>query len=136
MTASPGADACPCGRRDAKGRPRAFAACCEPFLAGTAVAPDAEALMRSRYTAYARGADAYLHATWHPSTRPAGLETDPALKWLGLDVHEVRRVDDEHAEVRFTARYRSSGGRGSRLQERSRFVREDGRWYYVDGDVA
>ena len=96
---------------------------------------DAEALMRSRYAAYVALDRGWLLATWHPSTRPQALELDPAIKWLGLDVKDHRMVDAAHAEVEFVARFRTGGGRAQRLHERSRFVREDGRWYYVDGVI-
>jgi SEC-C motif domain protein len=96
---------------------------------------DAQALMRSRYAAYGALDREWLLASWHPSTRPASLELDPAIKWLGLEVKEHRRIDDDHAEVEFVARCRAGGGRAQRLHERSRFVREQGRWYYVDGDM-
>jgi len=117
---------CPCGSG------MRFAACCEPYLRGNAVAPDAEALMRSRYTAYTLMDEPYLLATWHPSTRPASLdlreETQP--QWIGLDVKGQQREDETHASVGFVARYRVNG-RAHRLEELSRFVREDGRWYYL-----
>jgi len=91
--------------------------------------------MRSRYTAYVLGDEAYLRATWHPDTCPADLQLDPATKWLGLEVRAHRPIDADHAEVEFVARYRVQG-RGARLHERSRFVRDaQGRWLYVDGDM-
>ena len=90
--------------------------------------------MRSRYSAFVLGDEAYLLATWHASTRPAQVETEPGTKWLGLVVRDHRAVDADHAEVEFVARYRLAG-RGARLHERSRFVREAGRWYYLDGDM-
>ena len=91
--------------------------------------------MRSRYSAFARGDAGYLQATWHPSTRPASLTLEPGLRWLGLQVRDHREVDADHAEVEFVARSRPAGsGPAHRLHERSRFVREDGRWYYLDGD--
>jgi SEC-C motif domain protein len=96
---------------------------------------NAEALMRSRYDAYAAGDRVWLLATWHPSTRPATLDLEPAVQWLGLEVKRHRVIDVEHAEVEFVARYRQGGQRAVRLHEVSRFVREDGRWYYVDGDI-
>jgi len=71
---------------------------------------------------------------WHASTRPAAIDFEPGQRWLGLAVRQHRVVDGTHAEVEFVARSRL-GGRGHRLHERSRFVREDGRWYYVDGDL-
>ena len=91
--------------------------------------------MRSRYAAYAALDREWLLASWHASTRPQSLDLDPAIKWLGLDVKDFRVIDEDHAEVEFVARFRSGGGRAQRLHERSRFVREDGRWYYVDGDI-
>ncbi len=91
--------------------------------------------MRSRYSAYVLGLADYLLATWHASTRPAAIEPDPpGLRWLGLEVRQHRHVDDTHATVEFVARHRL-GGRGQRLHETSRFVREEGRWFYVDGDI-
>ncbi len=122
-------DACPCGR------PRAtYAACCGRFVEGGEVAPDAEHLMRSRYSAFVRGRAGYLCDSWHASTRPAVLDLEPGVKWLGLEVRGHRVIDAGHAEVEFVARSRV-GGRGQRLHERSRFVCEAGRWYYVDGDL-
>ena len=112
-----------------------YADCCGRFHTAAAPAPDAQALMRSRYSAYVLGLSDYLLATWHSSTRPTTLEPDPpGLKWLGLEVRRHVVADAEHASVEFVARSKL-GGRAHRLHEISRFVREDGRWYYVDGDV-
>jgi SEC-C motif-containing protein len=77
----------------------------------------------------------YLLATWHASHRPASIDFDPGAKWLGLEVRNHRQLDATHAEVEFVARQKSPGGPAVRLHERSRFVREEGRWYYVDGDA-
>lgn len=122
---------CPCGSG------RALDDCCGPFLRGTRAVPDAEALMRSRYTAFALGDTAWLLATWHPDTRPAALDLneEPRTKWIGLQVQACRVLDADHAEVDFIARCRI-GGRAHRLQERSRFVREQGHWFYLDGDTG
>ena len=123
--------ACPCGRR------AAYDACCGRWHDGALrlAAPDAEALMRSRYAAYVLGHVPYLLDTWHPGTRPPGLSPDlPATKWLGLEVRAHRRVDAMRATVEFVARSRVQG-RGQRLHETSRFVFEAGRWWYVDGDL-
>lgn len=130
-------DPCPCGRLDAKRRPLPFAACCGRHLADFAgtPAPDAETLMRSRYTAFVLEDAAYLLATWHPSRRPERIDFEPGLQWLGLHVRGQRRVDATHAEVEFVARSRLAG-RAHRLHERSRFVCEDGRWFYVDGEIG
>lgn len=89
--------------------------------------------MRSRYCAHALGLERYLLDTWHPSTRPAqlGLATAPVAKWIGLRVEHAAQ-DGEEGVVQFVARYKV-GGKAERLHERSRFVREAGRWLYVDG---
>jgi SEC-C motif-containing protein len=120
------------------GLPRTYADCCGRYHAGPLhlQAPDAEALMRSRYSAYVRDLIDYLVTTWHASTRPLHIEPNPAgLRWLGLDVRSHRLQDAEHASVEFVARSKL-GGRAHRLHEVSRFVRENGRWFYIDGDVA
>ena len=127
---------CPCGRADARGRPLPFARCCGRYLAdfGGMPAPDAESLMRSRYCAFVLEDADYLLATWHASRRPPELSFEPGTKWLGLDVKDHRVLDATHAEVEFVARSRHAG-RAHRLHERSRFVCEDGRWFYMDGDM-
>ncbi len=106
------------------------------YIDGGEVAPTAEALMRSRYTAYTMLREEYLLATWHPSTRPAllGLAEDAPTKWLGLEVRRHEQRDEHHAIVEFVARYKVNG-RACRLHEVSRFVSEAACWYYVDGDV-
>lgn len=90
--------------------------------------------MRSRYTAYCVGAADYLRATWHVSTRPAALTLDDTPRWTGLRIESATSTGPTTATVGFVARYRS-GGRAGELRELSRFVCEDGRWYYVDGDI-
>ena len=121
---------CPCGSA------RAYSACCGQLHAG-APAPDAERLMRSRYSAFVLGLEDYLRATWHPGTRPAALELDatPPTQWLGLTVKSHIPLDASHATVEFVARYKLNG-RAFRLHETSRFERVDGRWLYVDGETS
>lgn len=126
MTAKQSHTACPCGATD-------YAACCGLYHNGMA-APDAAALMRSRYSAYVLKLEPYLLATWHPSTRPAVLDlAADNIKWLGLEVKKHITESENRATVEFVARYKS-GGRAHRLHEISRFVREDGSWFYVDGE--
>ncbi|GAA1640035.1 YchJ family protein [Georgenia ruanii] len=114
-----------------------YGACCGRYhagLAGGPHAPTAEALMRSRYSAFAVGDAAYLLGTWHPTTRPPVLELDDDLTWRRLDILRAAGGPfDTDGVVEFVAHHRSSAGRGT-LHEVSRFVREDGRWWYVDGD--
>jgi SEC-C motif-containing protein len=124
---------CPCGRTTAKGQVVAFSDCCGPLHEGEAPA-DAQRLMRSRYSAFVLGDTAYLLRTWHPSTRPASLELEVGSQWLGLEIRRHAVTGEHSAEVEFVARFRV-GGRAVRQHERSRFVREDGAWFYVDGDV-
>lgn len=118
---------CPCGSNTP------YVRCCACYVDGEEAATTAEALMRSRYTAYVLLRDRYLLATWHPSTRPSALDmvkTGP--KWLGLQVMRHEQQDDVRAIVEFTARYKMHG-RALCLHEVSRFVREEGQWFYVDG---
>ena len=132
----PPAAACPCGRQHAK-KPLAFDACCGRYIAhfDSAPAPDAESLMRSRYSAFVLEDADYLRATWHESTRPAAVDFEPGIKWLGLEVRNRCDLDASSAEVEFVARYRV-GGKAVRLHERSSFSREQGRWYYVSGTTC
>ena len=109
--------------------------CCGQYLAGDKVVPTAEALMRSRYTAFVVKNEEYLFASWHSSTRPEniGLEEQDQISWQGLNVLNAREEGDT-AVVEFVARY-TVQGQEQRLHEKSRFLREEGRWYYVDGDI-
>jgi len=121
-----GSETCPCGHG------AAYDACCGRWHEGNDPAPDAESLMRSRYSAYVLGLHRYLRDTWHPSTRPAAIEPDPpGLRWLGLEVRRAASLDADHASVEFVARSKLAG-RAHRLHEVSRFVREQGRWFYLD----
>lgn len=116
---------CPCGGND-------YAACCGRFIGAAEVPPTAAELMRSRYSAYTLGEEAYLQATWHATSRPAEpIVQDNGVKWLGLSVL-AHQQDGDRATVEFVARYKQ-GGRAYRLHEISRFVREEGRWFYLDG---
>lgn len=128
---APDAALCPCGSA------LPYARCCGRWHHGPEAlqAPDAEALMRSRYSAFVLDLVDYLLATWHPDTRPAGLApNETGLRWLGLEVRRHAAQDADHATVEFVARSKL-GGRAQRLHETSRFVREDGRWFYLDGDL-
>jgi len=112
---------CPC----TSGQP--LEACCGRVLADHAAAATAEQLMRSRFTAFALGDVAHLLRTWHRTTRPRRLELDDSRRWTRLDVERT-----EPALVEFTAYYRGPDGPG-RQHETSRFRREDGLWFYLDG---
>lgn len=92
--------------------------------------------MRSRYCAYVLTNADYLKATWHPNFLPQAFALDERerVQWLGLQVKRHEMQDDEHAIVEFVARYKVNG-RAHRLHEVSRFVREQGRWYYLDGEL-
>jgi len=119
---------CPCGSG------YLLSDCCGVYIHQHQHAATAEQLMRSRYTAFVLGESAYLLQTWHASTRPASLG-GLDLRWFHLAIvaTEQGKSDDEQGIVSFIASY-GQAPTGKRLHERSRFVREDGCWYYVDGD--
>ena len=124
---------CPCGSG------QVYASCCGRFINQGVLPETAEQLMRSRYTAFTQANEPYLLASWHESTRPValGLASDEPVTWLGLRIDKVEAggAQDVRGMVCFVARSRLGSGRAQRLQECSRFVREQGRWFYVDGDV-
>jgi SEC-C motif-containing protein len=119
---------CPCGSG------RAYEQCCLRWHSGDP-APTAQALMRSRYSAFVLRNEPYLLATWHESKRPSTVEFDLNQKWLGLTIVDSDATDATSAEVEFIARYRIGGASAARLHERSRFMKEGDRWYYVDGTI-
>jgi SEC-C motif-containing protein len=125
----PPGGACPCGSS------AAYEHCCGRWHGPGSdhlLAPDALALMRSRYCAYVLDLRPYLLATWHPSTRPPQItDPTPGLRWLGLEVRRHVVIDGDHARVEYVARSKL-GGRADRLHALSRFERVDGRWFYVD----
>ncbi|USQ87386.1 YchJ family metal-binding protein [Streptomyces phaeoluteigriseus] len=128
---------CPCGL------PEPYEGCCGRFLlpsrtastggtpAAAAAAPTAEALMRSRYSAFVKGDAGYLLRTWHPRTRPGRLDLDPGMRWTGLEILDT--VDGSAFHTTGVVEFRASY-RGGALRERSRFERVEGAWVYVDGE--
>lgn len=132
VTKSSALTPCPCGNN------ASYQACCGRWHRGELrlKAPDAATLMRSRYTAFVLNELDYLLETWHASTRPASLEGNaPGVKWLGLQLRSHVQQDANRATVEFVARSRHQG-QAVRLHEISRFVRENGQWFYVDGDFV
>jgi len=111
---------CPCGSG------KTLAQCCEPFIENTSTAPTAEALMRSRYTAYCLQNEAYLLETWHASTRPDSIELDASIQWIRLKI-----LNSGTDRVEFVATYRIQG-KAHKLHENSRFVYENQKWFYLD----
>jgi SEC-C motif-containing protein len=126
---------CPCARVGTNGKRLHFSACCGQYLERDAAWPaaDAQTLMRSRYSAFVLQREAYLLGTWHARTRPAQVGFDTVGKWLGLEVRNALVSSPTDAEVEFIARFKPQGASAWRLHERSRFVLQDGRWWYVDG---
>ena len=122
---------CPCGTG------LALEECCGPLLAAEREAPTAEALMRSRYTAFAVGDARYLLRTWHPSTRPEALVLDDGIRWQRLEIlsRSGGGPFDREGTVTFAAHWRADAERG-RLRETSRFARGAAGWHYVDGDAS
>ncbi|WP_372980538.1 YchJ family protein [Marinobacter sediminum] len=118
---------CPCGSS------LEYARCCQPLHRGE-VAATPEALMRSRYSAFVGGQADYLLATWHPSTRPGELSLEQSPEWVSLTILDSSEAGDT-GQVHFMAVHRLGDGWGY-LEERSEFVREQGRWLYVTGDTS
>ncbi|MBE1489039.1 YchJ family protein [Plantactinospora soyae] len=118
---------CPCGSAEA------YEDCCGALHQGRSVAATAEALMRSRFSAYAVSDTAYLLRTWHTSTLPPRLTLDPGQRWTRLEILDTERggMFDTVGVVEFRAHYRQAGRPGD-VRERSRFARQDGQWVYLD----
>ncbi|UBV43865.1 hypothetical protein LAJ19_06525 [Deinococcus taeanensis] len=115
---------CPCGTG------RSYGHCCGPLHAGQQAAATPEALMRSRYAAYALGDAEYVQRTWHVHTRPGTLDLRDGTRYVGL------RVDSSGDDwVSFTAQLKLPDGQKYVLRERSRFVQVDGAWVYLDGET-
>ena len=125
-SATPTPARCPCLSGDT------YDECCGPFHRGEREAPTAERLMRSRFSAFALGDAAYPLRSWHPSTRPDELELDPGMRWYRLDIVRTERGGpfDRDGIVEFEAYYK--GAEKGVQHEVSRFVRDDGRWFYVE----
>lgn len=121
---------CPCDTG------KTYAACCGRFHAGRAATTALE-LMRSRYSAYVLELEAYLLDTWAEATRPASVGFDPTIRWTRLEIIETEAggMFDDEGTVTFGADHESAGLL-HRLLEKSRFVREGGRWHYLDAEQA
>lgn len=120
---------CPCGTGLTYGE------CCYCFHSGEWVAPTAEALMRSRFTAFAVGNSQYLLDTWDPETRPSELGLDMGIDFYRLDILETTGGGpfDSTGTVKFQAFYK---GLASGVQEEdSTFRKVNGAWVYSTGDV-
>lgn len=113
-----------------------YGMCCGRFHSGTAEAATAEQLMRSRYSAFVLLDERYLLHTWHPAEAPKKLDLDPGMQWRRLDIVATDRGGplDVEGTVEFKAYFRHGSDRGV-LHEVSRFVRENGRWFYLDGTI-
>jgi SEC-C motif-containing protein len=121
---------CPCGSG------KDFADCCGPYIVGDAAAPTAEALMRSRYTAFVHGDEKYLLKTWHKRTRPGELRlSHNPVEWTGLEILGTDKgaTGDSEGHVEFIAHCQVDG-KARVLHELSRFRCEKGKWYYLDGE--
>jgi SEC-C motif-containing protein len=120
---------CPCGSGSNADQ------CCLPYIEGRQAAPTAEALMRSRYTAFTQNNEDYLRYSWHPDYCPSVIHIDQETRWLGLKIKAVidGRTTDNHGEVEFVARFKRRG-KASRIHEHSQFERYQGRWVYLTGE--
>lgn len=126
-------ESCPCGSG------RSYDECCRPYIDGARPAPTAEALMRARYTAHVKTAVDFVYNTTHPGQR-GKVDREQVIawskksEWLGLEIHAVNEggPEDPRAVVEFTARYREKG-KPVLHREIAEFTRENGQWYFVDG---
>ncbi len=117
-----------------------YSDCCELYHKGLThhiFAPSAEALMRSRYSAYVFALENYLLQTWHQNTRPnvLNLANDKSTKWLGLQIKHIKNSDAHSAIVEFVARYKIDG-KAEKLHEISQFQKVGPQWYYLDGQFV
>lgn len=117
-------ESCPCGSGNT------LPNCCQPYIDGTLAVPTAEALMRSRYSAYAIHDEQYLLDSWHESTRPENIDADPSVQWIRLKIIDT---DSSQNCVEFVATFRLNG-KADKFCEKSRFVFEDGRWFYLEAE--
>ncbi len=118
---------CDCGSQ------KSYSDCCEPYIRGAVFAPSPETLMRSRYTAYCRGAVTYLRDSLAPEARGDFNEKDvrewsKQSEWLGLEI-----LNAKGNTVEFIAKYKSQG-KVLEHHEVSQFRKLEGRWYFVDGE--
>lgn len=122
-------ESCPCGT----GRP--FQSCCQPYLDRVTDTPTAEALMRSRYSAFVLRDEDYLRYSWHPEHCPVQIHLNDETRWLGLKIINTvaGSIADKTGEVEFIARSKLNG-KARRLHENSRFSRYEKRWVYIDGE--
>lgn len=123
---------CPCGTGEA------FQSCCQPYIQGVTPAPTPEALMRSRYSAFATQSIDYLVKTHHPLERSpderASLqETCRTTQWKRLVVIRSGNLNSTQGFVEFMAVYQA--GQMAQLHEQSNFVKESGQWFYLDGEI-
>ncbi|MGB1091194.1 MAG: YchJ family protein [Oceanobacter sp.] len=147
-------EVCPCRSSEKSENPVSYGDCCGRFHrdSKSSLPETPEQLMRSRYSAFVLGLDDYLRLSWHDSTCPAGALSHASTRWLGLLIEESgidseclfndtsdRKYKDVSASgyVAFRARFLHEENRGEfqELRERSRFVKQEGRWLYLDGDA-
>ena len=124
------------------GNELSFEACCQPYIDGKDLPPTAEALMRSRYSAYVVGKVEYIATTHEPNTREevdaeAAKSWSDSATWVGLEVvsTEDGGTADSIGMVEFIARYTVEDVE-YKHHERSTFRKEDDQWFYVDGDMV
>ncbi|MTH46300.1 YchJ family protein [Intestinirhabdus alba] len=123
---------CPCGSAVE------YSLCCGPVVSGEQAAADPSRLMRSRYSAFVMKNADHLIRSWHPACGAARFRDDiiagfADTEWLGLSIFgQSTDEDGTTGYVSFVARFREKGRTGA-IVERSRFLKEEGRWYYIDG---
>jgi SEC-C motif-containing protein len=124
---------CPCGME------KPYEECCGPFIEGDAVPQTPEELMRSRYSAFTKTAVDYLLNTVHPDTREQHNERAirnwaKSSDWISLKILNTEKggPDDTEGLVEFVAQYYQKGKRQTH-HELAQFKKQDGRWFFYDG---
>ncbi len=115
----------------------AYQQCCEPFHSGEKIPATAEALMRSRYTAYVLRNAVYLQETWDTTRRPEKIDfSRENIDWLRLEITEIKKgaIKDSKGVVAFKAFY-VQDNQEHVMNEISRFTKINGRWFYLDGVI-
>jgi len=119
---------------------KSFEECCGKFIAGISKPITAEELMRSRYSAYVTASVSYIVETTHPSTRkfydPNAIKTWAiSSKWIKLEIIQTKKgkLEDQQGFVEFKATYKDPNNNTIVHHEYSRFLKEKGEWFFLEG---
>jgi len=126
-------EVCPCGSD------KNYSECCEPIIKKTALAESPEALMRSRYSAYAKGEVHWLRDSLEEKQRKdfdekGARQWSANSEWLGLKIVQSK-VEENSGWVEFAAKFKQDGV-AREHREISEFVRKNGEWLLTEGRMV